>query len=363
MKIYQNIKNIKNIKSKKIMKIMKKRILIVLMTGLSLYSSSLCADDSPPGSINAFTLALDASKHSFSQAHLQFIGVCTWLHWSIFGPYVTVTPEVQEYLPDLTVSVYNEAGDDPWFYARDFIDKAAHAAGSSLMKAATGNDLTDGRSNSVPAQKANSSEITKSVDVVGTPYFYIPWPPPYFLLNKDTTAFVPYYLSDVDTMGKLGIAEKLRKETWDPFGHYIGKSFADHWAYEFPREMTVDSDNDYKASLSIALHAADIATNAHKLHVITKDIDDSCGSNCAVSSVVEEQSDDSEQWEEVYPNDRPITLGDSDVTSKTPIGVDDYKAGNGNYVFMIWRKYKGCVQSPGGSILFDSTTVPPTNKR
>ena len=44
------------------------------------------------------------------------------------------------------------------------------------------------------------------------------------------------------------------------------------------------------------------------------------------------------------------------------LGEKDDHAGNGNYVFLVWRHYRGCIQNPG---LFITATVdvPPTNKR
>lgn len=47
-------------------------------------------------------------------------------------------------------------------------------------------------------------------------------------------------------------------------------------------------------------------------------------------------------WQEVYPNNRNIKPGDAD-----DFGVSDEKSGNGNYVFVIWRKYRGCIQHEG----------------
>lgn len=333
--------------------------LFIAVAMLSVSQVSM-ADDGPSGSINSAQMSLDVGEHYFSYGHFRPIGICVWLNWSIFGPYTIITPELSEYLPDLVVSVYNESGDDPWFEARETFDKVAQVAGGAAMQAVTGDDLTDGKNTSLRGEQNNNSEVTKSVDVIGSPTGLLHIP--FFMLRLDTTPFMPYFQSALDSVpGRMGIAEDLEPETWNPFGDYIGSSFLHHWAYEFPRSMSVDNNNDYKASVSIALHAADIVTNKNTLHVV-RSTSDSCGKNCAVANVVQESSDDHEIWEEVYPHDRHIQLGQSDLTSVTPLGHNDEKSGHGNYVFVVWRHYKGCIQA-SGHLIYKTVDVPPTDKR
>ena len=63
--------------------------------------------------------------------------------------------------------------------------------------------------------------------------------------------------------------------------------------------MSVNIDNDYKASVVIALHAADLVTNNNALH-------DSIHQRflrktCAVANVIEEMNEEHAIWQEVYP--------------------------------------------------------------
>ena len=125
--------------------------------------------------------------------------------------------------------------------------------------------------------------------------------------------------------------------------------------------MSVDNNNDYKASVSLALHGADIATNQNTLH-ISQGTSNSCGTNCAVDSVVEENDETHEIWQEVYPHDRHVVLGESDAGSLLPLDQADITAGHGNYVFVIWRHYRGCIQGTG-NFRWASHYVPPTTKR
>ncbi len=333
--------------------------LLMCGTGLSTHAF---ADDSPSGSINSFKISLAVAKHYLSYLHWRPIGLCVWLHHGWLGaPYITMTPELTHYLPDMVVSVYNEPGDNPWTEANKSFDKAAQSSGNQLIEEATGDELTNGHNTSIHGEDHNDSVITKSADVIGAPMNLMHFP--FFILRPDTKAFMPYYQSGLDSVpGRMGFAEDLEPYTWSPVGHYVGSSFVNHWAYEFPRDMSVDNNNDYKASVVIGLHAADIVTNNNTLHVVHS-TEDSCGDGCAVANVLEEQNDDHEIWEEVYPNDRHIHPGESDLRSVKPIGHEDEKEGHGNYVFVLWRHYKGCVQSPGGKLLYQTVHVSPTQKR
>lgn len=329
---------------------------------VALSFNMLCAfgDDSPPSSINSVKMATTIAKHYAEYMRWHPIGMCVWMHWSMFGPYYTYTLELDEYLPDLVVTVFNENGDDPWTETKVSFDKLSQALGNTTIRAVTGDELTDGHNTSTRGEMNNNSVITKSVDVIGSPMSLLNIP--YVTLRADTTGYMPYYQSGVDAVpGRLGIAEALRKETWNPMGNYIGGSFINHWAYEFPRDMSVDNNNDFKASVSVALHAADIVTNRNTLHVVNSTAD-SCGRNCSVANVIEENADEHEIWEEVYPTDKHIQLGQSDTSSATPLGQEDEKQGHGNYVYVIWRHYRGCMQDDGMYVTA-TVTVPPTVKR
>lgn len=326
--------------------------------------TSAMASTKPPGTISTLGIALDGSRHVFDYSHFGVIGTCVWLdHGPYDIPYLAFTLELDEFLPDMVVTSFNEAADDPWDIARIFLDKVSYKMGNFASKTITGYSLGNGQTSedNDRHQQANSL-ITKYVDVVGNPdplkYF------PFLSLRLDTTSFFPYYSSAMDTLGRLGIAEIPRLiESMNLFGYIIGQGFTKKWGYEFPRTMTSNTTNDYEASVMAALRAADIVTNNNTLHIV-KSTHDSCGTNCAVANVIEESNDKHEIWEEVYPNDRHIQLG-QDSSAIPPghyLGEVDEKAGNGNYVFLVWRHYRGCIQH-SGKFLWAMVTVKPTVKR
>jgi integrating conjugative element protein (TIGR03756 family) len=202
--------------------------------------------------------------------------------------------------------------------------------------------------------------ITKNVDVIGSPTGILHLP--FLTLPYNTTPLMPYFLSALDAVhGRSGVAESVRLETFNPLGETIGTLY-DHWAYEFPRDMSVDNNNDYKASVSIGLHAADLVTNLSPLHVIHTTTND-CGDHCVADNVISETSETHEIWQEIYPNDHHVALGESDALSLTPLHQDDIDAGGGNYLFALWRHYQGCIPGPGHVIAVVGPHVPSPTKR
>lgn len=311
--------------------------------------------EAPPSTITGVGIVGDAVSHYLDYSQMKVIGICLWYQMTWLGPQVEPTLEMDEYQPDLVVSVFDQPGDDPWVEANTFVDPVAHACGSASVSATYGDDLNYGGNNAMP--QVNDQGIrTYVVDVVGNPFMFIKTP---WMLKSDTTPYVPYYSSDLDAaMDRMGLAEALQLNTYNPFGYYVGPSMFSNWGYLYPRVMTIDQPNNYEGSVLAALHAAAIVTNHNYLHVV-KGTDDSCGINCAVSNVT--ISGSNETWEEVYPLDKQIQLGEMDIGSLIPVGSQDNQAGNGNYVFQVWRHYRGCVQGTG-NLIFTSIAIPPTDK-
>ncbi len=202
------------------------------------------ANDAPPSTLNTVSLTWSMGKHLFEYLHWRVIGVCVWTHHSLTDP-VTITPELDEYLPDLVVTVFNEAGDDTWTLARTTLDTTAHTLGNTAVKQATGDELTDGRNTPTPGVQSNASVITKSVDVIGSPLSALHLP--FINLRPDTTPLLPYYQSALDALpSRLGLAELVRvPEALNLTRYFIGPDYWHHWAYEFPRTQSVDNNNDF----------------------------------------------------------------------------------------------------------------------
>lgn len=324
----------------------------ILLLTLSCLALSAYAK-APPSTITSATIIADATTNYGLYGQTTIIGTCWWK----VGPVVYPTLELDQYQPDLIVTVFDQMGDDPWLEANTVLDPVLHIAATTTTSAAFGENLGYGNSDPMPTTETGSQGIhTYVVDVVGDPFMAIPMP---MTLLRDTTPMLPYYSSDLDApMDRMGFAEALQLNTYNPFEYYLGSSPLSNWGYLYPRVMTILQPNNYEGSVLAGLHAAAIVTNKNYLHIVHS-TSDSCGINCAVANV--NTKTQNAIFEEIYPYDKQITLGDMGIGSSTPVGSADDQAGNGNYVFQIWRHYKGCIQG-FGKFVSATVVVPPTQK-
>tara|TARA_R110002167_G_scaffold93474_5_gene250478 strand:- start:93 stop:1112 length:1020 start_codon:yes stop_codon:yes gene_type:complete len=338
---------------------MSKRLIGILVTLCFCFQISVFAT----GSTNGIKIAADIAKNATQYMSTKVIGACVWLQ--CVGPYcwTSVTPELDQFLPDLVVTVHNHKDDNPWLELRETTDKVAYLIGNKALQLFMGAfglggvKMSGGGTTANTGGGSHSGYTQKYVEVTGSPFYSIP----YLMLRFDTTPYMPYYNSSLDSVpGRLGFAEMLRWQSYSPLGPYIGDSFADHWGYMYPRNMAVNSNNPYKAAVIAAMHASALVTNTATMHVV-QHTQNSCGQNCAVSNVKAETGDSHQKWQEVYPNDHKVIPGKSDLTSTTPLGQADYEAGNGNFAFVLWRHYRGCIQH-AGKLIFYTVAVPPTKK-
>jgi integrating conjugative element protein (TIGR03756 family) len=128
--------------------------------------------------------------------------------------------------------------------------------------------------------------------------------------------------------------------------HIVGSLF-DNWGSVYPRTGFIQQPADAKAAAVIAERAADIATQANQPHVYNTLPSGSCGHDCTVNSAQENNSNT--QWQMVYPIEETTcsSFGQNDLASPTPWGSDAAQQGNGNYTWILWRQYQGCIQVDG----------------
>lgn len=300
----------------------------------------------PPHPINTFSMAGKILTKLLSNSHYRLIGSCAWLDGGWF-PKVSVTAAIEQFLPDLIVTVSNKPEENPWLEARVVYENAANRAlYQKAYYAATGMSLGFGNGSAQITSQHINDERTRVVNVIGSPAGIYQFP---FLSHRPETSFgVPYYLSELDAvMDRTEVAEILYMAQHPDllFSHNIG-SASHTWGSEIPRLMRVTQPYNFRASVVAAMHAVDIVTNNHPLHV-TKSTNNSCGQNCVVANAVFDPDKHKVIWQEIYPNSRNINPGDPN-----DFGIDDDLKGNGNYVFVVWRKYRGCVQHSGKLLRF-----------
>ena len=321
---------------------MKIKLTLTALTASLIYSATVQSSESikPPNPISSFTIATRVLGKLFTNSHYKIIGSCTWVVGS-FPPKLVPIIAVEQYLPDLIVTVSNAPETNAWIEANAiFENSASRTIYQKTYQLATGFNLGFGDGSGQVDSLHMDEERTRVVDVIGSPagFYHFPW-----LSHKAETKFgTPYYLSEADAVtDRTEIAEITYMATHPLLlvNHDIGSTHI--WGHEIPRLMRVTQPSRFRSSVVAALHAADIVTNKNSLHV-THSTSNSCGKNCVVSNVIYDPNHDKMIWQEVYPNNRNINPGDA-----ADLGVDDDKSGNGNYVFVIWRKYRGCIPHKG----------------
>lgn len=319
------------------------RINYLALVALSLGTTTLFAQESiePPNPISSFGIATKVISKIFKNSRYKVIGSCTWAVGK-FPPKLVPVPAVEQFIPDLIVTVANRPETNPWIEANAlFENPASQALYQQTYKLATGSTLGFGNN----AGQVNSMHIndnrTRVVDVIGSPAGLYRFP---YLSHKPETRFgFPYYISEADAVSdRTEIAEIAYLATHPQllFNHDIGGQ-GHIWGHEVPRLMRVTHPSRFRASVVAAMHAADIVTNKNSLHV-TQSTSNACGKNCVVSNVIFDPKRERVIWQEVYPKNRNINLSDS-----SDMGIKDEKSGNGNYVFVVWRKYRGCIAHEG----------------
>ena len=331
---------------------------IVLVFGLCLnIPAAHASNDAPNGrQINSIEISGKIIKNLSEYINYKVNGICLWWDCDPF-PYCKIYPtlELDQYLPDMVVSVYTGNKGNPnnknSYFEASLVDDIAYSLGNSAFKSVSHSPVNIENGNSASLSKTThyDSLRVKSVSVTGSPFSL--FRSPFLILKPDTTAYFPYYYSDLDFMGRLGVAEALRPESLS-LGNVIGSNPLNHWGYEFPRNMNVDVYNNYKAAAIVAQRAADIVTNLNFLHAVHS-TSNTCGDNCVVANVIEEQNEKHEKWQMVYPSDRHVHIGEGDFATIDSLGREDEAKGNGNYVFVLWRHYQGCIQ--GGGHLIGAT--------
>jgi integrating conjugative element protein (TIGR03756 family) len=313
------------------------------LLALLLGSSVLHSQESikPPNPISTFGIATKVLSKLFSNSHYRIIGSCTWAVGS-FPPKLVAVPAVEQFLPDLIVTVANHPETNPWIEAKALYENpASQALYQKAYKLATGSELGFGNDTGQINDQHIDDERTRVVDVIGSPAGLYRFP---YISHKPETHFGnPYYLSEADAISdRTEIAEITYMATHPNllFNHDIGGQ-GHVWGHEIPRLMRVTQTSRFRASVVAALHAADIVTNKNSLHV-TQSTRNSCGENCIVSNVIFDSQQKQVIWQEVYPKNRNINFNDIN-----DMGIEDDQAGNGNYVFVIWRKYRGCIANRG----------------
>lgn len=277
--------------------------------------------------------------------HYKITGTCFWQSCDNGICSITATPKVDHYLPDAVVSVYRKTNSNPWDYARKLIDSEAKLAGDAELKRKVGFELGVGNESSGSTHDQNTH--FKEVDIIGNPAIVFFTKHSKVFLPSEAQPFVPYYLSLADAyLWRSPLVEAgLYPQFLVPGVHIVG-SLIDNWGSIYPRTGFIEQPADGKAAAVIAQRAASIATHA-SLHIYKTLASGACGEHCKVDPANE--NDKNTKWQMIYPSSENTCMmfGQNDLDQPHSWGNDLAEKGNGNYVWILWRRYRGCVPGDG----------------
>lgn len=328
---------------------MHKKVLFVCCLISCFFSSPVMSDEvSTPGRLNDIEITGKIFSKLFTNIHYRLKGFCVWGSW---WDGFDVTPAVEHMMPDLVVSVYNRPRSNPWKEIQEVVESSSFVKSyEKAYQVVTGSKVSYGASETTTTSSSHLRRYL--VDVIGSPNVFLnsPISLPYIIHRSDTILHVPYYLAMTDLVpSRMLASELLYTATRIPKGSITGMMIGEDenpkeykvWGYQMPRHMAVYNSNPFRAAVVSAMHAVDIVTNVNTGHVVHS-TSNSCGRNCVVSNATFDGVKKGDIiWQEIFPKNRNITPGSSDE------GIDDNIKGNGNYLFVVWRKYRGCIQGSG----------------
>lgn len=270
--------------------------------------------------------------------HYKVEGVCFWRdHWGL----ITSTLYVDQYLPDVIVSVFDKPGDNPWLEMNDTIDQVGKVAEEKIVETASGGDRVGYGQHSM-ADNHEQSVYFKEAEVIGNPALAVldHW----VFISSTATPLLPYFQSMVDAVMWRGFTPEAMPEKVAAMAQDMVRRigvFPITWGGAFPIEGSINAENDAKAAAVIAQRAVNMLSLTVPLHIYKK-LSNDCGSVCNADPFHE--NDEHTQFQRIYPD--PETS--CSIFGKTlNYGDGLYKDTHGAYTWIVWRHYHGCVQGEG----------------
>lgn len=325
----------------------KKRFsLLGLSAFLLTFLTSTAFGSSNSGSqINTAEISADTLAAVPSCLHYEIEGLCFWLRCSWHGCWIETTLKVSEYLPDLTMSVFDQAGSNPWLLPNETLDKAGLVSAEVQTSTLTGDAYGFGSASDLAGHHTSDDRL-KEVDVLGNPVAKLFQPPVFIPSNSEP--LLPYFQSMLDAASwRSGLTEMFYPGSVVPGVHDIGQFPYNVWGSLYPRTGFVDTDDDAKAGAVIAQRSASIITQIDQPHVYYP-LSETCGSHCKAYSAVENDAT-TIQWQMVYPiaSTSCNIFGVNYLGHLMPWGSDAAEVGQGSYVWVMWHHYEGCIQGHG----------------
>lgn len=277
-------------------------------------------------------------------------GSCAWLVSTPHGMRVKHTPKVREFLPDAVVTVFTAPKHDPWVYGRTVLDPLAKKAGDQFYSLGRNNLIE--HSNYQGDGAGSDMQIYKEVNVVGDPALLVFYQLglQFAQIKSVAKPYVPYYSSLADSrFWRSPMMDLLLHPDGLLPGSRVVGSLIDEWGSIYPRIGYLNQLGDFKAQAVLLLRALDIVTHPFEPRIYHYLESESCGKACRVWPV-RENDYAHVRFQEIYPvlsSKAKKVFGINDLLSFKTYGQDQFMKGHGNYIWIMWRRYEGCVQAKG----------------
>ncbi len=308
-----------------------RRLGILLGMGLSVWLQA-----------HAALTTVDIVSHTVSALpdclHYRVRGLCFWGVIKEGAPRVESTLWVAHYLPEAVVSVFSRSDNNPWVFARKTIDALAYPMGDALTQRWSGQRLGHG----VHGHWPHDHRVRfLEADVIGHPLAQSPIAGlPQVAHPSKVEALVPYFVSMHDAIAwRFGMEGRL-PSSWQPIAASVGS-----WGTLYPREGFVVAANETLAAGVVAFRAGHIASQLG-IHV-GRSLPTECGVECDIQGV--DETVETVLWQPLYPSavSQCCTFGEA----LEPQDLWNNQEDLGQYAWVLWRLYDGCIQHPTGRFL------------
>ncbi len=308
---------------------------------ISVFLISLFICNNTWGDTNSAAITAATLQAAPNCMHYRIRGVCYWLSMG----HVSTTDYIEQYLPDVVVSVFNKPGDNPWFEINHTLDQAGQIAESKIVTSLTGFNAGGGQHSFSDIHTQNI--FFKEAEVIGNPALAV-------LQNQEflpstASPLTPYYQSMLDSAAWRGLPQTrttLAEEAYAlvaDITHHVGTLLI-NWGGIYPHEGKIATSNDAKAAAVIAQRAGDLITSSNFIVTghIYQTLSNLCGEECNASPI--QENSPNTQFQMIYP----IVENTCDYFGKTVnYGEDTETKTNGSYMWVIWRFYSGCAEGDG----------------
>jgi len=293
-------------------------------------------------SINTLSITTDTLRALPSCLHYKVVGLCFWLVCDV-GCFITTTPKVDHYLPDVVITAYPKYGSDPWIEINKTIDVADHAAGNALFGLLNnGMGIKNGSFDS--AGSSDNDIKLREVDVIGNPALaFLHWR---LLLTGQATPYVPYFQSQLDAIEwRSGLLEQQFLSAWSPGKEVVGTFLVNEWGSTYPRQGFIMQPNVGKASAVIAVRGGNIATTESYDHISRDLAANPCSDeDCTTPGPILSDTPKT-QWQMLLPDSQTICHAKIDYKAM-PDWVK-HQHDDQTYSWVVWREYRGCIDGSG----------------